>query len=352
MKKVIALILVLIIGCFTLASCNNQSNGTRIIKDINGDEVTIPANPARIVCRSGNGTSFLIGMEYADRLVGTADYVLPNPWVDFFAPNVSNIAKFKWQPSAEELYATNADLIMFPDGEITANLRESGLTAVCYKQYNEEEMLESVELLKEIFSEDENAQSYLTEWKNYYDEIISYIAEKIKDVPMSERPVVHYVYAASNKGVTRTVGGGGIYETWAEHSGAILATKDYPVENERVSEEELLAINPDFIMIGGMSEHIVAEELLQNEAWSNADAIKNGNVYTMPIAVIPWDMYGVEYPLWILWTAKILYPELIDKDMVEETREFYKQFFDVELSDTQINYILSGKGPDGTKISK
>ena len=183
-------------------------------------------------------------------------------------------------------------------------------------------------------------------------ETISYIAEKIKDVPMSERPVVHYVYAASNKGVTRTVGGGGIYDTWAEHSGAVLATKDYPVENERVSEEELLSINPDYIMIGGMSEHVVYEELMQNEAWSNADAIKNGRVYTMPIAVIPWDMYGVEYPLWILWTAQTLYPNLIDKDMVIETREFYKLFFDVELTDTQINYILNGLAPDGTKITK
>ena len=80
--------------------------------------------------------------------------------------------------------------------------------------------------------------------------------------------------------------------------------------------------------------------------------IKNGNVYTMPIAVIPWDMYGVEYPLWILWTAKTLYPDLIDKDIIIETREFYKQFFDVELTDTQINYILNGLAPNGTKITK
>ena len=352
MKKILALFLSITLMCGVLISCGPANSETKSIVDLNGDTVTIPSNPMRIVCRSGNGTSFLIGMGYADRLVGTADYVLPNPWVDFFAPNVSNIAKFKWQPSAEELYATNADLIMLPDGEIAGTLRDAGLTAVCYKQYNEDELLASVKFLKEIFADDEDAQEYLTAWETYYNEIINYIANKIKDVPLSERPVVHYVYAASNKGVTRTVGGGGIYDTWAEHSGAILATKDYPVENERVSEEELLAINPDYIMIGGMSEHIVYEELMKNEAWSNADAIKNGNVYTMPIAVIPWDMYGVEYPLWILWTAKTMYPDLIDKDIIIETREFYKQFFDVELTDTQINYILNGLAPNGTKITK
>ena len=352
MKRFIAMFLTVTLLCCALGSCGEKINATRSVVDLNGDTVTIPSSPMRIVCRSGNGTSFLIGMGYADRLVGTADYVLPNPWVDFFAPNVSNIAKFKWQPSAEELYATNSDLIMLPDGEISGTLRDAGLTAVCYKQYNEDELLASVEFLKEIFSDDEHVQEYLTAWEKYYTEIITYVADKIKSVPVSERPVIHYVYAASNKGVTRTVGGGGIYETWAEHSGAILATKDYPVENNRVSEEELLAKNPDYIMIGGMSEHIVYEELMENEAWSDADAIRNSHVYTMPIAVIPWDMYGIEYPLWILWTAKTLYPDLIEKDIVVETREFYKQFFDVELTDTQINYILNGLAPDGTKITK
>ena len=352
MRRTIAFILTLTLLCCFMASCGDRNGGTKTITDLNGDTVAIPSNPERIVCRSGNGTSFLIGMGYADRLVGTADYVLPNPWVDFFAPNVSNIAKFKWEPSAEELYATNADLVMLPDGEIAKNLREAGLTAVCYKQYNADEMLASVTFLKEVFSEDKDAQVYLTAWEKYYNDTVAYIADKIKDIPMSERPVVHYVYAATNKGVTRTVGGGGIYDTWAEQSGAILATKDYPAENNKVSEEELLAINPDYIMIGGVCEHVVAEELMANEAWSNADAVKNGRVYTMPIAVIPWDMYGVEYPLWILWTAKTLYPDLIDKDMLTETREFYKQFFNVELTDEQINYMLNGMAPDGTAINK
>lgn len=352
MRRIIAFVLTLTLICCFFVSCGDKNIGTKNVIDLNGDTVAIPSNPMRIVCRSGNGTSFLIGMGYADRLVGTADYVLPNPWVDFFAPNVSNIAKFKWEPSAEELYATNADLVMLPDGEIAKNLREAGLRAVCYKQYNADEMLASVTFLKEVFSEDEDAQVYLAAWEKYYNDTVAYIADRIKDVPMSERPVVHYVYAASNKGVTRTVGGGGIYDTWAEQSGAILATKDYPIENNRVSEEELLAINPNYILIGGVCEHIVAEELMANEAWSNADAVKNGRVYIMPIAVIPWDMYGVEYPLWILWTAKTLYPDLIDKDMVTETREFYKQFFNVELTDTQINYILNGLAPDGKAIIK
>ena len=351
MKRIISLILTVILALGMLVSCSEPDDKTNGITDLNGDFVVIPNEPKKIVCRSGNGTSFLIGMGHADKLVGTADYVLPNPWMEVFAPSVSNIAEFKWQPSAEELYAIGTDLVMLPDGKIADDLRKAGITAVCYKQYNEDEMLASVEFLKKVFT-DEESQEYLTSWEEYYTETISYIADKIKDVPESERPVVHYVYAASNKGVTRTVGGGGIYDSWAKHSGAILATKDYPVENERVSEEELLAINPDYIMIGGVCEHAVAEELLKNTAWTNADAIKNGHVYTMPIAVIPWDMYGVEYPLWILWTAKTLYPELIDKDIVSESRDFYKRFFNIELTDVQINNILNGLGPDGTKISK
>ena len=68
MRRTIALILTLTLLCCFMASCGDRNGGTKTITDLNGDTVAIPSNPERIVCRSGNGTSFLIGMGYADTI--------------------------------------------------------------------------------------------------------------------------------------------------------------------------------------------------------------------------------------------------------------------------------------------
>ena len=46
--------------------------------------------------------------------------------------------------------------------------------------------------------------------------------------------------------------------------------------------------------------------------------------------------------LW--WLAKILYPEQFPEDLRALTRDFYRRFYHVSLSDTQIDSVLAGRG--------
>ena len=346
MKKIFSLLFVSMLSACTGA----KAAETKVVKDLAGVEVTIPSNPSRIVCRSGNGTSFIVGMGLQDKLVGTANYMLPNPWVNYFCKDIENIPGFAWEPSAEELYAVNADLVMLPDPIVAETLRSGGLTAVCYKQYNTEEILSSITFLKEVFN-DKKVDNYLNKWLNYYNTTIGYVSEQLKDIKEEDRLIVHYVYAASNKGPTRSVGGGGIYESWAEQSGLVLATKEYKAETKNVNEEELLKIDPEIIMIGGNAQEDVYNDLLKNTTWAGVKALKNNKVFRIPVGFLSWDMYGVEYPLWVLWTAKQVYPDLIDKDITTETSNFYKEFYNKELPSEQLNNLLNGKSPNGQKLN-
>jgi len=45
------------------------------------------------------------------------------------------------------------------------------------------------------------------------------------------------------------------------------------------------------------------------------------------------------------WLISLTYPEAFKFDIVSETREFYKLFLDLELTDTQIYKIL-GRGAE------
>lgn len=318
------------------------------IVDTNGDEVTIPTEIDKVICRSGNGTSFMVAMGYGDRLAGTADYVVTNPWADVFYEGISDLPTFGWSPSSEEVYAVEADLVMLADPEVAGNLREDGISAICYKQYNEKEILDSVRVLGELFGED--AETYGEKWIEYYNNKDAIIEEALKDVKDEDKLVVYNIYGQSYKGVGRTSGGGSIDQFWVEEAGGIFSTADLPNDGPKITEEEAIKRNPDVIFIGGIYSSVLEAEILSSPEWSEVPAVKEGRIYNIPIGFTGWDFYGVEFPLLKLWAAQQMYPECFDIDMHAVTKDFYKEFYNIEFADEQIDYILKGLSPDGTEF--
>ena len=50
---------------------------------------------------------------------------------------------------------------------------------------------------------------------------------------------------------------------------------------------------------------------------------------------------GVDTPMTLLWTAKALYPEQFkDIDMGKEFKDYYKNLFNVDLTDEDVEQIL------------
>lgn len=346
MKK-ISILIVFVMLCFCITGCSDKfdENNTRIITDINGDLVEIPQEIKSILCRSGNGTSFIVAMGQEDKLVGTADYVLTNPWCKIFSEKVANLPGFGWSPSAEEAYSIGADLVMVADPEVAHDLRKDGLNAICYKQYNETEILESVKLMGELFDK----QEFAKKWTDYYLQTDGYLRNKLNYVENSEKPNVYYIYGQSNKGVGRTAGGDSIIQYLIESAGGNFITKDLSNDGPTITEEDAIERNPDVIFISGVYGRELKDTLLNSPEWSEVPAVKEGRIYQMPIGFTSWDFYGVEFPLLKLWTAQKLYPELIDVDIHAETKKFHKEFYNVEFTDNQIYYILNALTPDGNE---
>ena len=62
---------------------------------------------------------------------------------------------------------------------------------------------------------------------------------------------------------------------------------------------------------------------------------------------------ALEIPLAVLWTAKTLYPDLFaDIDLAAETKNFYHQFFDCDLSDADVQKIFKRSGNNAEQKSK
>ena len=75
--------------------------------------------------------------------------------------------------------------------------------------------------------------------------------------------------------------------------------------------------------------------------------MKNKKAYYIPHEPFSWFDRPPSFMrfLGLKWLVNLIYPEAFKFDMIRETREFYKLFLDLELTDEQIYKIL-GRGAE------
>ena len=107
--------------------------------------------------------------------------------------------------------------------------------------------------------------------------------------------------------------------------------------------EQIYVWDPDVVLV---NEPSATEYFMTDAKFSGLRAVREGRVYQLPVGISRWAHPGsVESPIAALYIAKLLYPEQFDDiDMAEETKAFYERFFDIALSDEDVESILSGVG--------
>ena len=107
-----------------------------------------------------------------------------------------------------------------------------------------------------------------------------------------------------------------------------------------VSMESLYEDEPDMIIL---TEGGTYEELQDNE-WSELKAVKTGRYYEIPGDPYCWmsSPPSVNMVLGVWWLGQLAYPDVYnDYDMVEVAREYYKLFWNYDLSDKEAKAMLS-----------
>ena len=110
-----------------------------------------------------------------------------------------------------------------------------------------------------------------------------------------------------------------------------------------VSIEQVLVWNPDVIVT---IEPAFAAAVRTIRCGRRSRRCKNGRVHLSPRLPFGW----VDFPpsvnrligLW--WLAKALYPDQFPEDLRPLTREFYKRFYHIDLTDAQLDRVLAGQG--------
>ena len=362
MKKIASLIMALALICGSLVGCGTGSsesaeNGNRVITDCAGVEVEIPENVDRVVCTSASAVPFLLGMGVEDKIVGAHGSTLGHSWAavfyDGFKEEAGKVALFGKNPNAEELIAAEVDLVILKDASYAEELRKQGIPAICFKYTNKDELYAAVDMLGEVFGDD--AKAFAAKWEAKLDSTILTISDELKDLPEDEKCNFYYVDVtgaeASSEKLFLTDGGGRLFEYWINASGANLVTSKYS-DLEQIDQEEGLSLNPDTIFICGWLEYEAKDIMMNDPLWQDVPAVKNNRVFLMPTSFASYDRFSMEMPLMMSYTANQLYPDYHEFGGIDELREFYKEYYGRDFSDDQLENMLKGLNPDGSRMGE
>ena len=112
----------------------------------------------------------------------------------------------------------------------------------------------------------------------------------------------------------------------------------------QVSMEQVISWNPDKIITNDPEFY---SSVYKNPNWAKINAVKNKEVYLSPQSPFKWfdRPVGANMIIGVPWTAKVLYPDQYKEiNMVDATKEFYSDFYHVNLSDTDAKQILLDSG--------
>ena len=332
---------------------------TVTVTDMSGDEVTITGEVESIVNLWPAGTSsfFVMGAgDLVSALAVNANGVI-NSWAQYFYPDAVNIpAMGGTTPSIEELLAMDPDLVIVHPMTVSdgyaQQIRDAGIPAININFSNYDDMITSYTMIGEILGGE--YQQRLNEWCDMVAEKQAEVEALTADIADEDRPVVYYIAGQSDDLLT-TMGSNSICAEWTRLAGGVYATTlmDDPTTTS-VTAEEIFAIDPDVIIIGGTYQHIIYDELQNTEGWQDLSAVKNGRVYTNPYGAFAWDRFGLESYFQMDYALMCIQPEIAEQNgitrdsMIAEVIDFYSMMNGTELTEELAGYMLDGLQPDGT----
>jgi iron complex transport system substrate-binding protein len=192
--------------------------------------------------------------------------------------------------------------------------------------------------LGELFGKKEKGE----ELAAYIENTVNTAEKNAKKIPDAERKSVYYGTGASGLDCNAD---GSVQADVIDIIGAKNAVVGTDVSDKGggtlVNMEQLYNFDPDVIIVtyGGIYDTIAKGD----KSWAELSAVKNDDYYEIPGIPYCW-MSGppsVNRILGIWWLGDLVYPDLYDVDMVKKAQEYYKLFFDYDLSEKEAKTMLA-----------
>lgn len=351
-----------------LSGCDALQGDLRTVTDMGGREVAVPETIERVFCSNPIGTvdmylldpTLIVGWNF--RPSGDNRKYIPDEYLNL--PSLGVWMGSGATPNDEEIVKQNPQVILcyWTADEVGADMadtvRDETGVPVLLIDYDIRSAADMYRYVGGLVGRAERAE----ELAAYCEEKLSFIAERAAGIPEGERKSI---YLAQGVGGLSTDPVGSMHVTDALELMNTANVADLPGTEGQgmgmpsVNLEQIIQWDPDAVLV---SEYSMSDsessnlygEILEDANWQNVRCVREGAVYRLPQSPFAW--FGrppsVVRILGCLLVMKLMYPaHMEDVDLAEETREFYRLFFQMELDDATLAEILETAGVDVSDLA-
>ena len=260
--------------------------------------------PQRIVSLSPSTTEILFAIGAGDQVVGRDEMSLfPEEVLA-----VTNIGAMWGEVPAEAILALEPDLVIAADiineDQIEA-LRDLGLNVYWQTDpTNYEGLWENLRNIAALTGHEEETEILIAD----LDARVKAVEEKI--APLSYRPSVFYELDATDPSAPWTTGSGTFIDYIITTAGGFNAASALEGEYAQISTEELIAIDPQIILLADALYGVTPESVAERAGWDTMTAVTENAIY--PIDPNMMSVPGPRLVDALEATANILHPGVLE----------------------------------------
>ena len=321
---------------------SGETSAARQVVDDSGKTVSVPARPLRIADAWYAHHVLLMTLGAGGRIVATVNHPQSQPWMFKVLPSLTKATGVNGTAfNVETLLGDGVDLVFTSNGDRQAVAYEQVGLPVMRMGYTTLPGLEQSMLATARALGGEDVMQRAHAYNDYLEEQLAEVGQRVAAVDEERRPRVLHIASVNPLKVD---GSDTLIDDWINIAGGRNAATGLKGNLQNVSAEQLLAWQPDLLILAANAGDL--KQAAQPQLLSQLTAVREGRVLRNPAGVFPWDRYGTEVALQIVWAAQQLHPSRFqDVDMTEKTIEFYRRFFDYPLNDQDARRILAGLAP-------
>lgn len=340
-KRWISFTLVLVCLVSILSGCTTanapENNKTRTVVDMSGHSVEVPEKVNSYISLWVGSVTITLMLDHGENMVGCSETAASYPMFDRACKNTRDITYFTNDAiTLEGILETGAEVVFYrgkDNADLAEKLIKAGVAAIDVEFNTYDEMMDAIDIMADVLNTN-YARETASKYRTYANEMIGK-AQTIGNTVQDKKSII-VIRDTSNLrayGVNRFAG------RWATLCGGDYALKEGdPNGYVNLTSEQLLEYDPEIIVFVIPGE---AKKFIADSKWSSLTAVKNGHVYENPSAIGTWSNHGSECVLQFGWAMEKLYPEQSDFDLVQEVKDFYNEFYAMDLTDSEIAAVIN-----------
>ncbi|MEW6085768.1 MAG: helical backbone metal receptor [Chloroflexota bacterium] len=268
-----------------------------------GREVTLESPAQRVVSLAPSLTEVLFAVGAGEQVVGRDEYS------DFpeEALNVASIGSTYQTLNTEAILALNPDLVVaagINSPEQIKALEDLDVTVYFFETPTDfEGMYEHLRIMGQLTGHEGEAADLVEALQQRVEAVRAAVAD------VAEKPTVFYEIDGTDPAKPWTSGPGTFMDAMITEAGGINIGGVLSDSFAQISLEEIVAQDPDFIVLGDTKWGVTIESIAERAGWAELTAVKEGNIFSFDDNLAsrpgPRLVDGLEELL------KILHPELV-----------------------------------------